>query len=981
MFCSSFRRLAALLPLLAALALPAPAASPQSVYTLDSFPAVGAQTMEHMLDHAAGTLLRASDGNYYGILTSVYRQLQRIQGTSYYTTGYNGEVYRITPGGVRTVLHTFTSPANNGGLDYYGSRACGALVQGKDGLLYGTTYFGGDNALGQVFKMRLSGVTTTLFSFKGGDGFYPQAGLVEGADGNFYGTAAAGGANGKGVVYRISPTGARGVLHSFAGGAFDGASPKSELARGADGNFYGVTPAGGANGKGVAYKITPAGVVTVLHSFGGADGNAPVGGLTFGFDGALYGTTYLGGANDDGVVFKITTGGSYTRLHSFVAFSEGAGPSTRLTRGADGRFYGTTGNGLFVVSSSGGLVKLVTFTGPNGQGVLSGLILGGNGNFFGTTSLGGANGGGTIFESAPVAALTKLYDFPGTDGVTPISLLLGKDGNFYGVTYNNKTGVGDATVFKFTPSTGTLTNLHRFNYMRPNTGLIQGTDGALYGTGLQSGGDGGGAGGVYKITTSGVVTALHDFEGGNDTKHEGALPYAGVIQATDGYFYGTTYGAGLYTGGTIFRMNAAGAILPLHQFALSEGYAPQAALLQASDGNFYGVAGRGGLAENSGDGSVFKITPSGNFTVLHEFDPAVEQIQPLAALVEGKDGALYGSTTFGNYGALFKITKAGVLTTLHNFAYEEGRLPNAPLLLASDGNFYGTIATSAQTTTGGVGGVFKLTPDGSVTIIHSFTGPDGAPAPGTTAREGFPGALIQGKDGFLYGVAPAGGVGGSTSTYYTGFGTIFKLDIGLGPKLPTLLSLAAAPGAVYGGSPITGTVTLGSAAPTGGVIVALSSSNPSAAKVPATVTIAAGKTSATFTITTSPVAANMPVTLTAAFDGASKTAAVNVAPPTLLAVQIAPPGSIKGGGSIGAAVQLSSPPPAGGLLFALSSSNPAVALVPATVKATGTYVFSGKTYYGVAFVVSSKAVTSAKSVTISAARGGVTRSASLTVTP
>jgi uncharacterized repeat protein (TIGR03803 family) len=234
-------------------------------------------------------LIQGSDGNFYG------------------TTGANGAsddgtVFKITVGGNQTVLHAFPKTGTDGQIPYAG------LIQGSDGNLYGTTYFGGANGLGTVFKVTLSGTETVLYSFAGGsDGDHPYGGVVQGTDGNFYGTTYQGGASGNGTVFKITPSGTETVLYAFAGGS-DGAVPEAGLTLGSDGNFYGDTLQGGADGLGTVFELTPSGSETILHSFagGGSDGANPTANLVPGTDGNLYGTTSAGGPGGHGTFFKVT---------------------------------------------------------------------------------------------------------------------------------------------------------------------------------------------------------------------------------------------------------------------------------------------------------------------------------------------------------------------------------------------------------------------------------------------------------------------------------------------------------------------------------------------------------------------------------------------------------------------------------------------------------------------------------------------------
>jgi uncharacterized repeat protein (TIGR03803 family) len=229
-----------------------------------------------------------------------------------------------------------------------------ALIQGTDGNFYGTSYFGGTSGNGTVFKITPAGAETVLYSFAGGtDGSNPSA-LIQASDGNFYGTTGAGGTSNAGTFFKITPEGVETVLYSFKGGASDGAGP-SALIQASDGNFYGTTGAGGPFGFGTVFKITPARVETVLYLFGSGDydGAYPTG-LIQASDGNFYGTTSGGGSLINryvniggGTVFKITPAGVETVLYAFKGGTDGAHPEAALFPGRDGYFYGTT-TGYFV---------------------------------------------------------------------------------------------------------------------------------------------------------------------------------------------------------------------------------------------------------------------------------------------------------------------------------------------------------------------------------------------------------------------------------------------------------------------------------------------------------------------------------------------------------------------------------------------------------------------------------------------------------
>jgi uncharacterized repeat protein (TIGR03803 family) len=362
----------------------------------------------------------------------------------------------IRSSGTTTFVSLVSFNGTNGANPQYAP-----LVQGLDGNFYGTTSAGGAGTVadGTVFKITSAGTLTTIYSFCSqtncADGSTPFAGLVLGTDGNFYGTTEGGGSNGDGTVFKVTPTGTLTTLHSFD--STDGALPRAGLVQGTDGNFYGTTEAGGADNDGTVFKVTPTGKFITLHSFDSTDGANPFAGLVQGTDGNFYGTTDKGGANGDGTVFRITTSGTLTTLHSFD-FTDGANPFAGLVQGSDGNLYGTASQGgtdglgtVFKITISGKLTTLHSFADTDGLFPTAGLVQATDGNFYATASSGGANSGGTIFEITTAGTLTTLYNFCSqiscTDGDIPEGgLLQATNGTLYGTTEGG--GVNnDGTVF------------------------------------------------------------------------------------------------------------------------------------------------------------------------------------------------------------------------------------------------------------------------------------------------------------------------------------------------------------------------------------------------------------------------------------------------------------------------------------------------------------------------------------------------------
>ncbi len=334
-----------------------------------------------------------------------------------------------------------------------------ALTLGKDGNFYGTTEGGGSGGYGTVFKVTPNGTLTTLYSFNGNDGAYPAAPLTLGNDGNFYGTTGGGAGSGtEGTVFQLATNGTLTNLVTF--NFTNGVYPNG-LTLGSDGNFYGTTEGGGSGPDGTVFQLTTNGALTTLYDFtydtGDTNGAEPLAPLTLGNDGNFYGTTEVGGITTGGTVFKVTPNGSLTTLADFN-YPGGSHPSG-LTLGNDGNFYGTTEGGhnygqvnygtVFQLTTNGSLTTLVYFNGTNGAEPVAALTLGKDGNFYGTTSIGGDFNKGTIFRVTTNGTLTTLVSFCGTNGDTPNGLTLDNNGNFYGTT--GRGGSSDwGTVFSLT---------------------------------------------------------------------------------------------------------------------------------------------------------------------------------------------------------------------------------------------------------------------------------------------------------------------------------------------------------------------------------------------------------------------------------------------------------------------------------------------------------------------------------------------------
>jgi uncharacterized repeat protein (TIGR03803 family) len=349
---------------------------------------------------------------------------------------------------------------------------------------------------------------------------------------------------------------------SSTGGVI-GPRPPGVITQGRDGNLYSSTDTGGANSAGGVFSVSPAGVLTTIYSFQTSDGNSCLSGVTLGNDGDLYGSCTFGGANNLGIVYKVTPGGTFTTLHAFSsAGGDGYEPAGPPVQASDGNFYGVTTMGgantygtVYKITPNGVVTTLHSFTYTDGDLPDNSLFQGSDGNLYGTTEYGGGNGNGEVFKMTLAGSVTILHSFNGTDGyLSESNIIQGKDGNYYGTTTDGGAN-GFGTIFKVTPA-GAFTLLHSFtpgatgDGEYPVVGLVQATTGTFYGVVFTGGiGNGFGDGTLYKMTAAGVFTLLYYFDGttsGNPVS---------LIQDTNGLIYGDTLGGGTHSGGVVYTLD------------------------------------------------------------------------------------------------------------------------------------------------------------------------------------------------------------------------------------------------------------------------------------------------------------------------------------------------------------------------------------------------------------------------------------------
>ena len=504
-----------------------------------------------------------------------------------------GTIFKINPNGSGfTLLHSFAGEPGDGNVPR------GSLIE-SGGTLYGMTAQGGASDQGTIFKINSDGNGFALLhSFAGGDGSLPYGSLI-GSGGALYGMTVNGGASNQGTIFKINSDGnGFALLHSFAGGAGDGTYPNGSLIV-SGGALYGMTAYGGASNQGTIFKINSDGNgFTLLHSFAGGvgDGSSPYGSLIVS-GGTFYGMTSYGGANDKGTIFKINPdGGGFALLRSFAGGAEdGKNPYDSLLE-AGGALYGMTLTGgaddvgtIFKINPDGGGFALFHsfFLSAEDGKEPHGSLLESGGALYGMTTYGGHDNKGTIFKIDPAGGgYARLHSFAGGagDGREPHGSLIESGGALYGMTsLGGANGYG--TIFKMNPDGSDFVLLHSFgggaeDGKNPKGSLLE-LGGALYGMtelGGASGADGYGT--IFKINPNGTgFTLLYTFPGGAG---DGRNPTGSLIES-GGALYGVTYlGGGTYNTGTLFKINPdGGGFALLHSFVggYEDGFYPRDSLL------------------------------------------------------------------------------------------------------------------------------------------------------------------------------------------------------------------------------------------------------------------------------------------------------------------------------------------------------------------------------------------------------------------
>jgi uncharacterized repeat protein (TIGR03803 family) len=568
------------------------------------------------------------------------------------------------------------------------------------------------------------------------------------------------------------------TIKSFGFREAAGSGSTAPLTEGSDGALYGTMPGGGTSRRGTVFSVKKDGTgYRIVHDFV-AKGFSPVdpyGGVTEVGDGVFYGTTYRGGAAGNGTIFKVNRdGSSFQVLREFGGAADGRSPVGPLAVDADGYLYGTTEQ---IADRYGGTVYRIRTNGT-GYEILrwftnglppSSVLSASDGLLYGTASLLGGFSGGHLFRmnrDGSAYAVLRAYESGSTDGGNPApGLTEGNDGFIYGTTFGGGTS-NLGTVFKLARDGNDYTVLHAFsagatNGSNPRWGVAQAPDGRLYGT---ASGGATGNGVAFRVNTNGAsFESLHDF---NYNAGDGDRPASGVICTSEGALYGIT-GSSDFGNATIFKVAPpAGTFVVVRRFSRTggDGTAVFTDLTEGDDGFLLGVTEQGGAEEV---GTVFKIKKDGSaYSLLHQFSESDDDGQfPEGGLLRGSEGMLYGTTWYGGTGrngTVFRINQDGTgYSTLHNFDSSglNGDGPVGRLLEGSDGFLYGMTSSGGS---GGRGTIFRLKKEGTAfELLCEFSGANGTPAnPGDS--------LVEGRDGILYGTTAYGGVGNG--------GTLFRLN-------------------------------------------------------------------------------------------------------------------------------------------------------------------------------------------------------------
>jgi uncharacterized repeat protein (TIGR03803 family) len=687
--------------------------------------------------------------------------------------GWSGVVLpTVTAAPTYKVLKSFGDP------DGMGTNPTSTLIQASDGALFGTTFMGGRNKSGTVYRVDADGTNYRVVYHFGpmptpgtaGQAVHPVGRLLEASDGRLYGTALQAGSAFGGAIYRIEKSGAGFVrLRNFPTSGSQPTNPVAGLIQGSDGLLYGATSESGPNAPGTIFRMGLEGNnYQVLRSFPWVQGNSVscITPLIEASDGMLYGTSRTGGSTNAGLIFRLNKDGSaYEVIHEFEYLSQsGFSPWGGVIDGQDGFLYGTVeygsprggGGGVYRVARDGSGYQMIwgsAAAAPEDLRRLRGeLVQGPDGFLYGVAQEDRSGAPGGAFRVRPdgsgYATLVHLAPVAAEKEHPELGLLLTSDGTLIGVASDWYTNLYPGFLFRLTAGDRAFSIVHHFSSTGGDPSLpwsiVESRDGQFYGaTNRKDFTDD-----FFSVARDGSEARLR-YQFAGPTRNEKPVG-AELFEGVDGRFYAATYMGGRAGRGSVTRINPDGSGLDILYSLSPETEAdlarPQGGIIQASDGFLYGTAGEGGRLNR---GAVFRMASDGTgLTVLHSFAPLGNDLSnhPVMQLLEGSDGGLHGVTEFGCY----RLNKDGSGFVFNEFPRVgvAASLPRGPLVEMSDGMLYGT------TTHGGpnqIGTIFRVNLDGSgLVVLRDFTSASGAPYRPT-------GSLAEGIDGKIYGVSAYGG--------------------------------------------------------------------------------------------------------------------------------------------------------------------------------------------------------------------------------
>ncbi|MBS4028044.1 MAG: hypothetical protein KGZ58_05330, partial [Ignavibacteriales bacterium] len=637
-------------------------------------------TNTYSTKHVFGYYISGSEGgDPYG--TPVQASNGKLYGTTFYNVNnYLGGIYEYD---ITTDTYSFVHYNQNATND--GANSAMSLTPASNGKLYGVTYYGGVNSGGVIFEFDPATYAyTKIYDFDSANGSFPHVSLTQASNGKLYGITGSGGTNNEGGIFQFDIS----TLTYTKIFDFDSITPgvRGKLIPASNGKLYGVFDYGFSNNTyqylsyGSIFEINPAtNVFTTIYNFSDSTGWQPYNSVIQASNGKLYGTVSQGGPNDNNAFifeYNLSTN-TFTNIYN-IDYENSSPILSVFAQTSNGKFYGTTDGNYpanygtlmeFDLSSNIYSTEIEFGAAKEGAFPYGSLVQAWNTKLYGMTHSSGYSGYGVIFEVDPFTnTLTKKYNFDYDNGGYPYgTMALANNGKLYGMT-NGGGEDGSGVIFEYDPYSNTYSKMHDFyednsgNGSEPQGGLLQASNGLLYGMTERGGANGAGIIFSMDITTN-TFTKLHDF--GTD----GANPYGTLIQASNGKLYGVTNqtsggggggggeGKNLSGNGVLFAFDiSTNTYSKLHDFVYStEGGNPYGSLMFARNGKLYGLNYGGG---NSGYGTLYEFDITTNtLTVKYSFTGYEDGAYPYGSLMQAKNGKLYGFTNdYGGSGGGEKLS-------------------------------------------------------------------------------------------------------------------------------------------------------------------------------------------------------------------------------------------------------------------------------------------------------------------------------------